>query len=652
MRRYIELIITGLDRFAYLVYTRALVLIIIFALILTAAIYYSQETVDCSTGCVGVNLMSRDLSQQNLSRANLIEANFQFTNLSHGNLYAADLSGANLRGANLQNADLRQTKLLGANLAGADLRNALLDDTDLSGADLSRADLTRADLTTVILQGAILEGAKLVEADLHNTNLSGVALDQADLTGANLNGALLSGSSLSQANLSGTSAISTNMSGAWINLANLTGADFRNSELAGTSFIGTNLTSVNFTQSNLVGGVFIGAQLNGANLTASDLSGTRLFLSELKPSDLMNDPLIAELNELQRIEIIKNVDLSGVTFDNQTTWPAGKSTPLEAILGARFRGHTGLTDTANVQERIASVPNKGYFGLPPIDPTQVTGDITIAGSTALVPLTELISSMFSAQGYTGTISIAETTTNDGFQRYCDTVTSIDLVHANRSITPEERDRCRENKDIAYSFQVGYGTIAIIINPTNPFLTDITSDQLSLLLTTERWSNINPQWPANPIIRYLPNSESDTFIQLVDTVFSGDETPLLDAPNMRFADISEIVLGVTSNVNAIGIVSYPYYKQNTETINILTIDGLTPTAETISKQQYRFSYPIYFYTDKTTISEKPQILDFLNFYFTYSNILAEDVGYFPLSTLQLDQQEYRLLNLKGFGTDEN
>lgn len=651
-----ESIITGLDKFAYLVYSRLFILIAILLLAFFTAIYFTNETVDCSTDCVGINLMSRNLSGLNLSKANLIEANFQYTNLSEADLRGADLSGANLRGANLQNADLRQTKLIGANLFGADLRNALLDDTDFSGADLSYVDFTRADLTKVVLLGSILEGAKLVEVDLHEADLGGVTLKNADLTGANFDKSRLKGIVFSGANLSGASFIEADLSGSWINLANLTGADFSDSVLAGVSLIGANLTSVNFRGSDIVGANVIGSQLNGANLSGADLSATRLFLAELHPTDFSKDEILLELNELQRTQITKNADLSGVTFDDETIWPIGKSTPLAALLGSRFHitplgtENTSTLGSDNNNDVINS--NKNYFSLPQIDPALVEGDITMAGSTTFASLTESIAGMFATQGYSGTITIDPTSTKSAFQAYCSEESKVDIGQANRWNTSDERTRCLNTRDIPYFIHIGYGALVVIINPTNDFLTDITLEQLPLLLTAERWADINPEWPTSSIKRFLPDSETDTFPIMVDSMFAGDLQPLLNAPGTQFTDKSDIILGVISDVDAIGIVSYPYYKENTQTVKLLTLNEIAPTKETIIDGTYPFSYPLYLYTNKATVTEKPQVSEFLTFYLTHSNIIAEHLGYFPLSNQKLNQQTYRLLNLQGFGTEEN
>lgn len=293
--------------------------------------YAIVRPITCTPNCIGANLLGSDLQGLDLARTNFVEANLQSADLSGANLRQVDLSGSTLAGANLRNADLREAQLIGANLTGADLGGSTLSGANLAGAILDQADLTAVDLTEVVLKGASFNEAKLTNARLTGANLNGIGFAKANLSGALLDDASLSGAHLSSADLSGANLQRVDLTGAWLNLANLTGADLSGGNLAGSRLIGGQLTSANLAGSRLQGAVVIGATLNGANLRSADLRQLRGLASQLLQSDFQIDPILAELNELQRRPLQQDVAMQGVAYDNQTVWEATLRPPDLAL---------------------------------------------------------------------------------------------------------------------------------------------------------------------------------------------------------------------------------------------------------------------------------------------------------------------------------
>lgn len=307
--------------------TRLLILLIIGVAVLVGALaglrYLIVRPITCTPNCIGENLLGRELQGLNLARTNFVEANLQGADLSEANLRQVDLSGANLTNANLRNADLSEAQLIGANLTGADLGGSTLSGANLTGAILDQADLTAVDLTEVTLKGASFGEAKLTNANFKHANLNGIQFAKANLSGALLDGASLSGANLSKADLSGVSLRAVDLTGAWLNLTNLTGADLSGADLSGSRLIGGQLTSANLQDSRLQGAMVIGATLNGANVRNADLRRLRGLAVQLTAEDLLLDPVLAELNQLQQDELRRDVALQGLAYDAATLWTAG-----------------------------------------------------------------------------------------------------------------------------------------------------------------------------------------------------------------------------------------------------------------------------------------------------------------------------------------
>jgi ethanolamine permease len=281
----------------------------------------------CPPNCTGKTLSSHNLSGADLAQANFVEADLRKANISEANLRHADLSGAILVRANLEKTDFTDATLIRANLSQANLGGAIFSNTDLRGAILESANLTGVTFYRVKLGGVILSNAKLVNANLSGFNLAGIYFTSADLSGSDLSETNLSGSTLSLVDLGAAILTKSDLSGAWLNRTNLAGAQLNQVELDGASLIGASLVSANLSQSDLGGAILIGADLSGAILDGANLTGARLRASDLREQDLELDSTLANLNKLQRSEIIKDANLSGIRFDHKTIWPEGFTPP-------------------------------------------------------------------------------------------------------------------------------------------------------------------------------------------------------------------------------------------------------------------------------------------------------------------------------------
>ncbi|MCE7984880.1 MAG: hypothetical protein DYG89_27215 [Caldilinea sp. CFX5] len=593
-----------------------------------SARYWIIYGVSCVPDCVGRNLLGRDFSQGILRNSNFTEANLRGADLSEADLYNADFSGANLDGVNLQNANLRGVRFVGASLVKADLRGALLGDTDFRGANLNDTDFTQANLTQVYLQGVTLAGAKLVEADLRSKNLAGVVFTAADLTDANLSSANLYGSQLSRANLSGAVMRAANLAGSWLNLTNLTGVDLTGSNLAGASFIGANLASAQLSGSRLVGATLIGAHMNGANLLNADLAGVRLLANELIPTDLLTDPNLKQLNELQLSQVIADVDLAGVSFNRQTKWPIGNASTLTSLLGQQFLNYN--TTPANASND-ASATNQ---------PT-----IAVIGNPTLMPLTQGIVALFEQAGYTQTIFLDNVDLAVAFDTFCQPGSNGTLVMSHRLITSEERQRCRTNRRLATSLLVGQQALVVVVNAQNAFLTNATIADLNIIALADRWSDVNVDWPREEITRYVPDVQSVSFSFWAERIFGANFAAAEGAVRtIPTANGAQLIQGIGLDPYAIGVVDYGLYQQNASVLKPLTLDGIMPNSASVDEGSYPLAQPLYLYFDATAVRQTATLRAFLSFYVAQIDQVAGQVGLFPppAATVQKNKETIQRL----------
>jgi phosphate transport system substrate-binding protein len=275
--------------------------------------------------------------------------------------------------------------------------------------------------------------------------------------------------------------------------------------------------------------------------------------------------------------------------------------------------------------------------LPEVNPLTISGDISSAGSSTVFPLAERMANRFKDEGFSGNITIDSIGSGAGFERFC-VNGETDISNASRAIKDSEIESCASINRQPIEFRVGTDALSVVVSKENTFATELTKEQLVLVFSTaETWADINPEWPAEDILRYIPGTDSGTFDFFVEEVYDEDKAPILSANNLNMSeDDNVLVKGVLGSPYAIGFFGFAYYAENQDQLKALSIDGIAPTAETAENGEYPLARPLFIYSDATILQEKPQVAAFINFFLTYVNEEILDVGYFPASDEALDQ----------------
>jgi phosphate binding protein len=281
--------------------------------------------------------------------------------------------------------------------------------------------------------------------------------------------------------------------------------------------------------------------------------------------------------------------------------------------------------------------------LPAVNPAEVTGDVNAAGSSTVFPLAERMAELFTDEGYAGNITIASIGSGAGFERFCKTG-ETDISTASRAIKDAEVENCRAIGREPIEFRVGTDALAVVVSSQNTFLGDVTKEQLARIFSTAvTWADVDPTWPAEPIQRFSPGTDSGTFDYFVEAVMNpvyvvdttadagkGEEA-LLSAANLQLSeDDNVLVQGVEGSPYAIGYFGFAYYNENRGALKAVTVEGVAANEQTAESNEYPLSRPLFIYSDGQIMAEKPQVAMFIDYFLTYVNEEILDVGYFPAS----------------------
>ena len=307
-----------------------------------------------------------------------------------------------------------------------------------------------------------------------------------------------------------------------------------------------------------------------------------------------------------------------------------------------------VTETETVVETVTEtetvVETVEVLALPSVDPLAIDGDVVSAGSSTVFPLAEAIAEQFRNEGYAGNITIDSIGSGAGFERFC-VAGETDVSNASRPIKDSEIESCAAIGRTPIEFRVGTDALAVTVSAENDFVTDVTLEELAMIFSTaETWADVRADWPAEPIQRFIPGTDSGTFDYFVEEIFEEDEAPILAAANLQLSeDDNVLVQGIEGSPYAIGFFGYAYYQENAEALHILNIEGVEPSGTSVEDGSYALARPLFIYSDATIMQEKPQVAAYVNYFLSNVNGVIDEVGYFPSSTAALNQSKVNWLN---------
>ena len=348
--------------------------------------------------------------------------------------------------------------------------------------------------------------------------------------------------------------------------------------------------------------------------------------------------MLKKVQILILLSIIAGISLSACAGTTPTTVPTVAPTNVTAV-----------EPTQPVSE-----PTPGESGmLPVVDPISLSGDIATAGSSTVYPLAEAMAERFNNEGYNGQITIASIGSGAGFERFC-TTGETDIANASRGIKEEEIANCAAINRTPIEFRVGTDALAIVVSSENDFLMDVSLEELAKIFSSDavKWSDVNPSWPAEDILRFSPGTDSGTFDFFVEAVMQpvyGKENDaaklaILNAANTQFSeDDNVLVQGVEGSQYAIGYFGFAYFAENQGALRAVSVNGVTPALETAEDGSYELARPLFIYSDADIMQSKPQVAAFINFILTYVNEEIQEVGYFPASSEALEAAQQAWLD---------
>lgn len=247
----------------------------------------------------------------------------------------------------------------------------------------------------------------------------------------------------------------------------------------------------------------------------------------------------------------------------------------------------------------------------------LAGAVVIDGSSTVFPIAEAIAEEFQLAHPAVRVSVGFSGSGGGFERFCNDETH--LTNASRQMRASERDMCAEAGIEYTELPIAWDGITVVTHPDNTFARCLTIDDLRRIWNPdsriERWSDVKPGWPDEPIRLYGPGPDSGTFDFFTRAV--NGEWGASRRDYQASEDDNIIVRGVGGDRYSLGYFGFAYYKNNAERLAVIEIDGgngcVAPSSRTIADGSYGpLIRPLYVYVRNDALgrSEVREYLDFL------------------------------------------
>jgi len=246
--------------------------------------------------------------------------------------------------------------------------------------------------------------------------------------------------------------------------------------------------------------------------------------------------------------------------------------------------------------------------------------LQIDGSTTVGPIADAFAEYFKSVQPDLSITVKKTGSGDGAAALIDG--RCDIATMSRFMKPEEFEKAVANKVLPVAHVVAMDGVCVAVHPSNP-VKALTSAQVRDIYAGKiaNWSQVGGS--NTPIVVISRDTSSGTYETFESLIMK--KTPM--AAGVEYVNANpQAQSRVRTTAGAIGYVGLGFQ----EGVKVLTIDGITPTRQTVANGSYPISRPLFLFTNGYP-KLGSVIHKFVSFYLTEKGQeLVEAKGFVPLT----------------------
>ncbi|MCG3731304.1 substrate-binding domain-containing protein [Vibrio cincinnatiensis] len=288
-------------------------------------------------------------------------------------------------------------------------------------------------------------------------------------------------------------------------------------------------------------------------------------------------------------------------------------------------------------------------------PAMARETIQIAGSSTVLPFSSIVAEEFGQTfAQFNTPIVGSGGSGGGLRQFCQGVgvNTIDIANSSRAIRPNELENCRANGVTGViEVKIGYDGIvfasrtdsgSFALKPEHVFkagAAQLPQNGKMVANPYTNWKQIDSSLPDQDILLVIPGSNHGTrevyeekvvhpgCETLAEVKAMGKEAKTSFCNAIRTdgrvvevaGDYTETLARLDAQRNAVGVFGLSFYDQNRDRLKVATVNGVTPSLETIATGEYPVSRPLFFYIKNAHVGVVPGLLEYAQFF------VSEQVG---------------------------
>jgi phosphate transport system substrate-binding protein len=270
--------------------------------------------------------------------------------------------------------------------------------------------------------------------------------------------------------------------------------------------------------------------------------------------------------------------------------------------------------------------------------------IRIDGSSTVYPLSAVAAKYFEnstksvKKGDGAKVTVGFSGTGGGFEKFCRGET--DISNASRAIKSTEAAICQKAGIEFTEILIANDGLAVVVNKDNTWASCLTMAELKkiwdLNSKVSKWSDVRAGFPDTAIKLFGAGTDSGTFDSFTEMV-NGKAKQVRKDGVQTSEDDNVTVAGVSGDKGGMGYFGLSYALENESKVKVVQMDKgagcVTPSNATVQAQQYPLSRPLFTYVKNVSISTKPAVSAYLQFWVDNLAQISEDAIFVPLTTQQ-------------------
>ena len=271
--------------------------------------------------------------------------------------------------------------------------------------------------------------------------------------------------------------------------------------------------------------------------------------------------------------------------------------------------------------------------------------VQVAGSSTVLPYATIVAEAFGENFDFPTPVVEGGGSGAGRKKMCEGVgeNTIDIANSSSRIKQSDIDLCASN-GVNEIMEVRFGYDGIVFasdidgaefafTPAdwyNALAAQVVVDGALVDNPHTTWADVNPDLPAQEILAFIPGTKHGTrevfdvkvleagceATGAAELVAEEDDCIKLRTDGRSVdidGDYTETLARLDANPESIGVFGLSFYENNTDKLRVATMDGVTPSTETVATGEYPVSRPLFFYVKKAHLGVIPGLQEYIDFF---------------------------------------